>query len=339
MKIEKNDIIIRKGILHILDSNSGYLGLSENLLDLGIDQLEFIRSHIYKILASDDTLKTSLSKCQSSIVKQIAELDESNDQDFIHKTKLISETMFDILCDSVHIPSADLLCISFQLESQIYLALLKMNYKEIYTHRQTEDEGNEMIKQRILPQESSKLTEAVVVNLQTKELYLVQKKYEMLNGDKINYLSEQFLMCNADLTSKKKFQVLNTTINNLLNQSPEEKLGDHIDKRIKLYETVADSGQFDIHCIGDTLFGLDAKKKQLFDEKMERYDIQYDQFKLEQDSSMKKISTIQLETDTGIQISIPVEQLTLYDNIKFVDDPGTLNRSIIIENIEQIHLK
>lgn len=32
MQLQRDDIIIRKGIVHILDSYNGYLGLSKNLL-------------------------------------------------------------------------------------------------------------------------------------------------------------------------------------------------------------------------------------------------------------------------------------------------------------------
>ena len=46
--IQKDDIIIRKGILHILDSHTGYLGLSSQLLDMGPDLMEFVRGHIFK---------------------------------------------------------------------------------------------------------------------------------------------------------------------------------------------------------------------------------------------------------------------------------------------------
>ena len=38
--IQKDDIIIRKGILHILDSHTGYLGLSSQLLEMGPDLME-----------------------------------------------------------------------------------------------------------------------------------------------------------------------------------------------------------------------------------------------------------------------------------------------------------
>ena len=40
--IQKDDIIIRKGILHILDSHTGYLGLSSQLLEMGPDLMEFV---------------------------------------------------------------------------------------------------------------------------------------------------------------------------------------------------------------------------------------------------------------------------------------------------------
>ena len=50
MELQRDDIIIRKGIIHILDSHNGYLGLSNDLLDMGPDLMEFIRGHIFKIL-------------------------------------------------------------------------------------------------------------------------------------------------------------------------------------------------------------------------------------------------------------------------------------------------
>ena len=40
--------------------------------------------------------------------------------------------------EGLDIPAADLLFVTFQAEGIIYLALLKMNYKESYTHEITE---------------------------------------------------------------------------------------------------------------------------------------------------------------------------------------------------------
>ena len=50
--IAKDDIVIRKAILHILDTNRGECILSNTLLDPGPDLHDFIRNHIYKIVSS-----------------------------------------------------------------------------------------------------------------------------------------------------------------------------------------------------------------------------------------------------------------------------------------------
>ena len=96
-----------------------------------------------------------------------------------------------------------------------------MNYKVTYVHREEEDvEANDIVKQRVMPTDSAKLTEAVIIDLSEYKVRLVEKKYEMWNGDKINYLSERFLQCYADLAPKKKFQILNKVINDINNHYP-----------------------------------------------------------------------------------------------------------------------
>ena len=55
--IQKDDIIIRKGILHILDSHTGYLGLSSQLLEMGPDLMnlsEDIFSRSWKVMMQKD---------------------------------------------------------------------------------------------------------------------------------------------------------------------------------------------------------------------------------------------------------------------------------------------
>ena len=48
-KIVKDDIIVRKSILHILNSGSGQIGLATNLIDMGPDLFDMIRDKdVYK---------------------------------------------------------------------------------------------------------------------------------------------------------------------------------------------------------------------------------------------------------------------------------------------------
>ena len=51
--MERDEIIIRNAIVHILDSTIGMPVLSDYLLELGPDLNDFLRGHIYRIATSD----------------------------------------------------------------------------------------------------------------------------------------------------------------------------------------------------------------------------------------------------------------------------------------------
>ena len=132
--IARDDIIIRKAILHILDTMHGQCILSNTLLDPGPDLYEFIRSHIYKIVVSDDTKDCEFNPETSPIYPILTAWDESDEESFIATSQAIAEKLYTSMGEGLDIPAADLLFVTFQAEGVIYLALLKMNYKESYTH-------------------------------------------------------------------------------------------------------------------------------------------------------------------------------------------------------------
>ena len=53
----QDEIIIRKGIVHILDAELGYPVFSEELLELSPDTNDFFRGLIYKIMSGDEMKK------------------------------------------------------------------------------------------------------------------------------------------------------------------------------------------------------------------------------------------------------------------------------------------
>ena len=77
--IAKDDIVIRKAILHILDTNRGECILSNTLLDPGPDLHDFIRNHIYKIVSSDDTKNCEFDPEYSPIYSILETWDESDE--------------------------------------------------------------------------------------------------------------------------------------------------------------------------------------------------------------------------------------------------------------------
>lgn len=371
--MEKDDIIIRKAIVHILDYHKGHLGLSETMLEPTEDLNDFIRGHIYRLMSSDDMKKCRFNEENSPIYSMIETFDEASEEDFKSVSGKVAELIFEVMCDSGEIPSADFVMASFQVESTVHLAFLKMNYKENYIHREVEREiaipkknsldtdedtaentyeaeledeeetteivkQNEIIKQRIiLPSESSRLTEAVIINLKTMEVRLVEKKYEVL-GEKINYLSEKVLYCHADLPAKKKLNILTKAIQDINNKYDDRDIQSKMEAKSILQQEFVENQEFNVNDIGDKIFGNHTAMKQDFDEVLERYDMQYDTFTVANESTVKKLEKQVLVTDTGIEIKIPMEEYNTKSNVEVIEEPGGA-KTIIIKNIENLTLK
>lgn len=356
--IAKDDIVIRKAILHILDTVHGDCILSNSLLDPGPDLYEFIRNHIYKIVVSDDTKDCEFNPETSPIYSTLAAWDESDEESFISTSQVIAEKLYTAMGQGLDIPAADLLFVTFQAEGVIYLALLKMNYKESYTHEISVSDsvsnadpdsspGNhegiakihaDIVKSRaLLPASGTRIPEAIVINLEDLHIKLLEKRYEV-NGEKVFYLSENFLVCHTSLPPKKKLNILTRVINTISNKYDGADLKTKMDTKSALQKEYVDRQSFDVEEIGNRLFGNSPEKKSEFDEKMEQYDLQFDNFTVTNESTVKKLEKQIMVTDSGIEISIPMETYNKLANLEVQTDV-TGKTTIIIKNIDNLILK
>lgn len=351
--IAKDDIVIRKAILHILDTVHGECILSNTLLDPGPDLYEFIRNHIYKIVSSDDTKDCAFNPDTSPIYSILTAWDETDETSFISTSQVIAEKLYTSMGEGLDIPAADLLFVTFQAEGVIYLALLKMNYKESYTHAvsvsdaissATEEEAAtaeihaDIVKSRaLLPASSTRIPEAIIINLEDMHIKLLEKRYE-INGEKVFYLSENFLVCHTSLPPKRKLNILTKVINTISNKYDGADLKTKMDTKSALQKEYVDRQSFDIEEIGNRLFGNSPEKKSEFDEKMEQYDLQFDNFTVTNESTVKKLDKQIMVTDSGIEISIPMETYNKLANLEVQTDV-TGKTTIIIKNIDNLILK
>ncbi|MBR0409790.1 MAG: nucleoid-associated protein [Eubacterium sp.] len=340
----KDDIVIRRTILHILDSIHGQCILSDHLLDPGPDLYEFIRTHIYKILSSDDTKDCVFNPETSPVYSLLADWNETEEDSFIKTSQAIATRLYQAMAAGSDIPPADLLFASFQAEGTIYLALLKMNYRESYTHELTGMEGSDattMARIRktsaLLPNASTRIPEAAIINMTDLHIRLLEKRYE-INGEKTFYLSEHFLVCNTSLPAKKKLNILTKVINNICNKYDDADLKTKLDTKSALQKEFTDHQSFDVEQIGTALFGNSPEKKAAYDEKMEEYDLQYDRFTPVNESTTKKLSKQVMITDNGIEISIPMDVYNKLANVEVTTDV-TGKSTIIIRNIDNLILK
>lgn len=333
--MEKSDIIIRKGIVHIIDPSLGTPVLSESLLSLSGEVNDFIREHIFKIISGDDLKKCQPDPEDTTMYPLIRDFKEEQLVEFSKKAALL---LYDILAANADIPAADLLVVTFQMHSTLHLALLKMNYKESFVHMtKTEEEGNEnsIVKYySSLPGSGTRLCEAVIIDCESMNISLIEKKYE-INGKKQFYLSELFLKCHAQMSQKAKLSVVKRT----LEQINQKHYDSDIDKKLEIKGTIQKEmeteGVLDVEKLGEKLYGDTPDIQEEFTEKLEKYHLEKAQIKPQNQATVKSFEKQYLKTDTGIEINIPMEQYHDAGKVEFITNAdGTI--SLLIKDIGHI---
>ena len=157
------EIIIHQAVLHVLDTALDAPVLSGSCMELTAEKTAYLQYHIEKLLASDE-----IRQCRplpDSAFKN--ELEHNGD--FIDLSCRIAGVLFDYMHAHTTIPGADLAVVDFTRDGAPWLGILKLNYKNGYTHYTETVEGapvNSIIQQRAcLPTQSGKVEEGALVDL------------------------------------------------------------------------------------------------------------------------------------------------------------------------------
>ncbi len=334
--MEKEDIRVTHVIIHILDSTVGTAVMSGGLLEHGSDFSDFVRSHIYRVMTSDEG-KSCQFDGDSPVYQMVSEMDEDT---FIQKSQEIAQKLFDIMYSNIDIPSADLMVVRYDAGQQCGIALLKMNYKSSYTHMTNYTENgncNDIIRQNaILPAENQKLAEACLIDLNDYSLRVMEKKYEV-NGVKTNYFSQMFLQCHGSMSPKTELSIVTRAVEQVQKgyYDESEQWEAHMEAKSILSQELAEQGTIDIPTVAEKIFHEKPELKEEFTEKMEKYNLSEKPVTPQNPSTTRKFEKQYLTTDTGIEIKIPMEEYQNRNSVEFITNAdGSI--SVLIKNIGSI---
>ncbi len=329
----KDDMIMKTGIIHILDSAVGMPVLSDHEMEIGSDLSDFLKGHIEKFTESDD-----VKVCQFSETSQaMALLSECTPDNFAETSRQLAGRLFEIMNSNIDIPAGDMAVVVFSCEGKDYIGILKLNYRTSYTHlTKTEEDGsngNGIILQRaLLPGQGQKLSEACVVDLSNGSILLTEKKYE-INGEKRLYFSELFLECHAPLSQKSRLDIVTKAVE----QVNKKYYGDDdAERKMKvknaIYKELEESGTLRVEAVKEKVFPDSPKMQEELVEKLDKYNLADAVVEPKIEKTIKKFQKQHLTTDTGIEITIPMEEYGNPDKVEFITNPdGTI--SVLIKNI------
>ena len=328
-KIVKEQIYITQSNMHILNNAAGKAVFSNNTIVHGSDYNDFLRGHIFRLF-SDDSVKLT-SFISGSLVKEV--LDGYEPDKFVSVSKRLAGMLYGIMEDNIDIPPADLIIAEFSLDQTIYLALLKLNYKGTYGHVADEGEVDILMHSDMIPQ-SGKLKEAAVIDLSSGLVRVAEKAYE-IDGEKENYFSERFLMCRDEKSDTAKIRILNRILDYVQTERDKDTPQEALRVKDAAARYLEENGQISFKDAADIFFE-DESEKASVNELVDRLDIGNEVIAPVSDATVKKLTTQEFVTESGIRIIVPLLDDRNKDNIQFSYDNGG---SVIIKNIGSLITK
>ena len=326
------EIIIHQAILHVLDTTLDAPVLSGGGMELTAEKTAYLQNHIEKLLASDE-----IRQCRPLPDSAFRNELEHN-QDFIDLSCRIAGVLFDYMHAHTTIPGADLAVVDFTRDGAPWLGILKLNYKNGYTHYTETVEGapvNSIIQQRAcLPTQSGKGEEGALVNLTDYSMRLLEKKYD-IDGHKEFYLSSVVFQYTQAEPEKKKLQAIQEAAAQAVKDAYEDE--PHADAQVAMLianQAADNDNQVSVEQVRQQLAEEYPLAAVPFDDYVEKSEV------LEEAAApvtvtparIRRMESRSIRTANGIEVKIPTELLNSDSELEFLHDPdGSV--SLLIKNV------
>ncbi len=326
------EIIIHQAILHVLDTTLDAPVLSGGGMELTAEKTAYLQNHIEKLLASDE-----IRQCRPLPDSAFRNELEHN-QDFIDLSCRIAGVLFDYMHAHTTIPGADLAVVDFTRDGAPWLGILKLNYKNGYTHYTETVEGapvNSIIQQRAcLPAQSGKVEEGALVNLTDYSMRLLEKKYD-IDGHKEFYLSSVVFQYTQAEPEKKKLQAIQEAAAQAVKDAYEDE--PHADAQVAMLianQAADNDNQVSVEQVRQQLAEEYPLAAVPFDDYVEKSEV------LEEAAApvtvtparIRRMESRSIRTANGIEVKIPTELLNSDSELEFLHDPdGSV--SLLIKNV------
>ena len=326
------EIIIHQAILHVLDTTLDAPVLSGSSMELTAEKTAYLQNHIEKLLASDD-IRQCRPLPDSAFKNQL-----EHNQDFIDLSCRIAGVLFDYMHAHTTIPGADLAVVDFTRDGAPWLGILKLNYKNGYTHYTETVQGapvNSIIQQRAcLPTQSGKVEEGALVNLQDLSMRLLEKKYD-IDGHKEFYLSSVVFQYTQAEPEKKKLQAIQEAAAQAVKDAYVDE--PHADAQVAMLiatEAADNDNQISVEQVRRQLAEEYPLAAVPFDDYVEKSEVieHVEQPVTVTPSRIRRMESRSIHTASGIEVKIPTEILSSDSEVEFLHDAdGSV--SLLIKNV------
>lgn len=329
-------IIIEKAILHILDFKGGEPLKSNCELELEFSTMEFLNKHIEKTIGSQDA-KTGTFYADSEFSSLLdAYLNQKND--FVTFSQEIATTIYSALSHAEDIQTADLFICQARIDDTPYLVIFKCINNSGYVHQVNVTEEGTIVTELmnssgLLPSPSQRVDEFAYINLSTMEVLLKAKKYS-IDGNSVYVLPELLLECAQAPSPAETIKKINKVVKKVTEDYCQNQVETAVAIKSYITENLQPDGELDPQEVGMAVFKDNPSMQAAYKQEMENAGYT-EPVHVDQQSTLKKMQKHKLSTDTGIELTIPIDFFEDTDYLKFCkEENGSI--SIILKNIQNI---
>ena len=330
------DIIIKRAVLHILDFQSNMTVTSNQWLDLSDPVvLEFVSKHAANSMSDAGRHRGTFQ--ENSRFSQMLRQYLSGAMDLLTLSSHVATMIYDQIVQSDSLDSTDVMMLELERGEEQYLGLLCFQNKMGYTHQVFSGEDgvrNEIMRHySILPNPNQKLSSYAFVQLSDLTVTFSDKK-RTINGEQVFALPEKVLQCTWQHSSRETVKM----VNKIATKVAEEHGSNSTIAVSRSKSFIAQNAE-----TSDVLSPVDMGR-EVFAESS----VMQNEFRIQlQEAGLDKPVHVdrpyaqktgrnhKIKTDTGIEITIPVDYFNNEHYVEFINNPdGTL--SIALKNIVKI---
>jgi hypothetical protein len=329
------DIYLKKAILSIVDRQSDTIIPSFTGLDL---TKEYVRDFLIAKIAKVSSAKAKTGQLAEDapfglLAKQVEKsFEENNNQLFNYWYEKYSE--------SEAAPSCDFIVALYEEDTQLYLAVLKINYQTAYTHFVAMNENGSdnqlVLNQAILGSKTAKPDEGLLLNLETLTFELIEKAY-VFSGEKKLYFSEEILQLTPTASLDDQVNLVKKAAEKISQEYNEESFQVVADVKEAFLTSFEETGQIDEEKIVEEVFKENISARLAFKEELHETGFVPNAplTKEAKQISQKKFNKQKFKMSNGIELIVPTDVFKNADLIEFVNNPdGTI--SVMIKNVEEV---
>ncbi len=323
------DIYIKKAIIHQFSPDDTELYLADKFLNITPKIEEYLRKKIERVYS--DEAKTGMFEEDSPFLDLLTD-------DLLESSAAIANRWKEEFVISENQKTNDLIFIEFSKEGVDHFAFLRIALRETLIHLGGEVDNPIKLTQNNLPGFGTGADEALVINLQSRKYYLIEKRIKY-NGTFLNYFSDALLQVAPKISPKKSIKEIEKTANRIAENFNQDDFQFQSKVKSAIFSQLEEKNEISPEELANDLFDSNLTARLSFVDQVKEAipePVRFDE--IDASRQLKKFENQKLSLSNGIELLVPNHVYEDAESVEFIqNDNGTY--SILIKNIEDIQSK